>query len=462
MTGRANLLWLLGAVALASTGLYLALRPPALPSDPALPPSGPEEPQAQPHAEPREDDEGPEEEPGERPPGRFHRVPGPPATAEQAAAIAELNSIGYAAGSEPAPPRSGVTVHDAARASAGTNLYTSGHAPGAVLMEMDGRVLHAWSADVREVWPEEELEGRELALVQFWRRAFLCRDGELLAIFEGHSLIKLDRHSSLIWRSRCRAHHDLEVLPDGDILVLTRQAHVVPEFNPERPILEDFVTRLDANGNEKGRFSLLEALEASPYAHLRERARLRSDGIRHQRGDILHANSLAVLDGRLAARIPAFREGNLLVSSRPLSFIGVVDPAREELVWTMQGSFREQHDPKVLPGGNLLLFDNSGLGEASRVMELDPSSGAVVWEYRGTPEAPFFTRTCGAAERLPNGNTLITESDGGRAFEVTAAGEIVWEFWNPARAGDHGELVATLFEVVRLPPDQPLDWLERR
>jgi hypothetical protein len=64
------------------------------------------------------------------------------------------------------------------------------------------------------------------------------------------------------------------------------------------------------------------------------------------------------------------------------------------------------------------------------------------------------------AEVLPNGNTLITESDNGRAFEVTREGEIVWEFLSPHRAGEDGEFVATLPEVIRLPKDFPLDWLQ--
>ena len=46
------------------------------------------------------------------------------------------------------------------------------------------------------------------------------------------------------------------------------------------------------------------------------------------------------------------------------------------------------------------------------------------------PEA-FFSEWRGGAQRFDNGNTLITESETGRAFEVTADGEIVWEFWNP-------------------------------
>ena len=84
---------------------------------------------------------------------------------------------------------------------------------------------------------------------------------------------------------------------------------------------------------------------------------------------------------------------------------------------------------------------------------MDAVSGDLVWYYEGDAAAPFFTHTCGVAERMPNGNTLITESDNGRAFEVLSSGEIVWEFHNPARAGDDDEFVATLFEVERLPAD---------
>ena len=55
---------------------------------------------------------------------------------------------------------------------------------------------------------------------------------------------------------------------------------------------------------------------------------------------------------------------------------------------------------------------------------------------------------------LPNGDTLVTDSEGGRAFEVTAAGEVVWRFDSPHRAPDRPELVATLFEVLRVPREE--------
>jgi hypothetical protein len=96
------------------------------------------------------------------------------------------------------------------------------------------------------------------------------------------------------------------------------------------------------------------------------------------------------------------------------------------------------------------------------VIEFDPLTQQVAWQYPEDPAVEFFSATCGSNQRLANGDTLITETDRGRAFEVDADGNIVWEFLNPHRAGDDDELIASLFEVVRLPPDQPLDWLAGR
>ena len=92
------------------------------------------------------------------------------------------------------------------------------------------------------------------------------------------------------------------------------------------------------------------------------------------------------------------------------------------------------------------------------MIELDPSNGETRWSYRGTPERPFYSEFCGASQRLANGNTLITESGQGRAFEVTSAGDIVWEFHNPHRAGENGEFVASLLELLRLPREFPTHW----
>ncbi len=84
----------------------------------------------------------------------------------------------------------------------------------------------------------------------------------------------------------------------------------------------------------------------------------------------------------------------------------------------------------------------------------------LVWSYRGSSKERFYTDHSGTAQRLPDGNTLITETSRGRAFEVTPEGEIVWEFLSPHRAGEKGELIATLYEMLRLPAEFPSSWAD--
>jgi hypothetical protein len=139
--------------------------------------------------------------------------------------------------------------------------------------------------------------------------------------------------------------------------------------------------------------------------------------------------------------------------------VAVVDMDREAVVWVGSGMWMAQHDAKVLANGNIMLFDNKGQAGLSKVIEFNPCTQGISWVYRGEDDDPLYTEMCGAASRLPNGNTLITESDYGRAIEVTPDGDIVWEYLNPERAGEEDELIATIFEMKRLPGDFGAGWL---
>jgi hypothetical protein len=177
-------------------------------------------------------------------------------------------------------------------------------------------------------------------------------------------------------------------------------------------------------------------------------------------GDIFHTNTLTVFQGE-PCRSPLWKEGRALVSIWGLDTVAVVDLERGEVVWALSGLWHRQHEPVLLPDGHLLVFDNLGLGERSRVLEIDPLTQEIVWRYEGDPEHGFFSALIGSNQRLANGNTLITESLAGAAFEVTPAGETVWRWQSPFRAGPNQEGVAVLMDVVRLPRESVADWLER-
>jgi Arylsulfotransferase (ASST) len=179
-----------------------------------------------------------------------------------------------------------------------------------------------------------------------------------------------------------------------------------------------------------------------------------------------------------------FAPENVIISSREASFVAIV--ARDgSIVWQMGPDFNAspelrairqiigQHNahfiPKGLPGaGNLMVFDNGGAsgygrptpvapnGSAifarptSRVLEIDPVALKLVWSYNAPA---FFATNISGAQRLPNGNTLVTEGPDGRIFEVTREGTIVWEYVFPLFAGAGARPTNSVYRAYRLPYD---------
>lgn len=378
-------------------------------------------------------------------------------TSEQKRLMKKLNSIGYLSGYSKARSETGVTTYKLTETCDGLNYYVSGHGPEAFLIDMKGVVLQRWSYDYEKIEAPGKIESvdplEKHSCSRAWRRAFLFDNGDLLALYEGYGLIKVDKFSRMLWFFPGRAHHDLFVTDGGEIYVLTREARMIPRVNRTNPTLEDFISVLDGDGVEQKKVSVLEALEKSSAGEF-------AQGRWRKGGDVFHTNTVVLLDGSLQDRHPAFKAGNVLISIRNLHALAVVDMEKEEVVWAERGEWREQHEPVVMPNHNVLLFDNMINGYYSRVIEFEPFTEKVVWEYKGTPPASFYSRFCGSVQPLPNGNILITETGGGRALEVKYdTKETVWEFYNPHRAGENNELIAALFEVVRLAPDFPTAWI---
>ena len=367
-------------------------------------------------------------------------------SAEQQANMARLRSVGYLGGVRESLATRGVIRYDPELSAAGLNLYSSGHGPEAILMDMNGQRLHVWSLPYEKAFPDR-LPPPIPMTAGYWRKVHLYPNGDLLAVFEGMGLIKLDRNSDLLWAVPNGSHHDLEVRENGEIYVLTSIAHLRSEIREDGPILEDFVTVLGADGAERRHYSVVDALRDSDFGTLLTH----SKGWEGLQGDLLHTNTLEILDGKHAERSRAFKKGNVLVSMPAVDAIAVIDLDTNRVVWALTGMFEGQHDPTFVDTGNLLIFDNLSEPEGSRVIEVDPFTQDIAWVYRAEGETAFYSEFSGANSRLPNGNTLITESEGGRAFEVTPDKRIVWEFRSPHQAGDNQEFIAALLEMQRLP-----------
>ena len=110
-----------------------------------------------------------------------------------------------------------------------------------------------------------------------------------------------------------------------------------------------------------------------------------------------------------------------------------------------------QHDagwiPPGFPGhGNIMVFNNFAGPNFSSVLQLTPpvdGSGnysiapgqpfgpsAATWEYTATPPTDLYSPFVGGAQRLRNGNTLITEGASGLMFEIDTNETVVWSYQN--------------------------------
>lgn len=360
----------------------------------------------------------------------------------------------------------GVTLHDPGRASQGLTLYTSAHENTVYLIDMDGKVVHRWHRPYSDIWDESSpVANPRPDELTYMRKAVVQPNGDLLVVYEGngdtpygYAIAKLDKDSNVLWKQHIRAHHDFDIGADGRIYVLThelRKDRVTPFHHLASPYLDDYVVVLSPDGRIESKTSLMEAFANSPFRHLV----FTVPGF--ALADPLHTNSLEVVTEAKAREFAFGKPGQILVSMRELGVIAVLDLDDTSLKWATRSSWVAQHDPDLLENGNILLFDNLGNYEfpegRSRVIEYDPESNRIAWSYKGSADHPLDSDIRSSQQRLENGNTLITESSGGRLLEVTPDGDRVWEFVNPVRAGEDGRMIPILCSGERIVPERDLD-----
>ena len=352
--------------------------------------------------------------------------------------------------------RSGVLRYDAARTQPGYTLYTLAPDLSAHLVDMNGREVHRWFLPEEEVMPGEKRRARTFfgLLGPQVEGGYLFPNGDLLLVYEikalgnpAAPLVKLDKDSHIIWRSAIKAHHGIQVVGDK-IYALTGtfdKASATPAIPSlgRRPFFGERVSVLDLDGKVLSSHSILQAIANTKTMRLADEVPF------NPRADALHSNSLDVLSDQTARFIPGAKPGNVLLSFKNLDMLAVMDLDSDTIVWALRGSWRGQHDAKVLPNGHILMFDNQGglmKHGRSRVLEIAPDTGGIVWSFEGTDKDPLdSSENRGGAQRLANGNTLISESTAGRILEVTPDGSVVWEYVNPLRTDENGhKLIASL------------------
>jgi hypothetical protein len=323
----------------------------------------------------------------------------------------------------------------------------------AFLLDMRRQIKHRWGVKFSQLWPAPpHVQGPVKDTLVCFFASHLYPNGDLLAVLHGvqqvavgYGLIKLDKDSNVLWKLPENIHHDVDVGPDGTIYAIRHEMiRAMPsglEFIPT-PCLVDSLIALTPNGEPKGNpISVLEAFRNSPYSTLLaslEPGRKKEDRAIPVTGpqfdeqilkeDVFHTNFVKVLTPAMAEHFPGWKPGYLLISMRNIDVIAVIDPDQRTVVWAARGPWQAQHDVQFLESGNLLLFDNRGLPKGSRVLEYNPRTQALPWSYAGENRGPFYTSERGLCQRLPNGNTLVVNTEGEEMLEVNQKKEVVWTF----------------------------------
>ncbi len=388
----------------------------------------------------------------------------------------------------------GTTLYQPQKCSGGHTILWSGRR--VVLIDMNGRTVNEWHArsDVTEASVDRaRLLGNGNVLVQ--RGGMMSEDGVLEEIaWDGEIAWRWIPEGQVPHSLLLGPHHDVFRKPDGNTLTICREAvpdeHLAGIRDPRfqgQTIYGDAIVEVSPAGEVVWLWHAYEHLDLN---HDRILASPEWFAGPHNSTvcDWTHVNTVQALPENrwFNAGDERFRPGNVLISPRNLDTVYLIDRESSHVVWEYTGDYfgglSGQHEPHMiepgLPGeGNILIFDNGAspwrdLGHAgmSYVLEIDPTTKEVVWVYEDNLR--FHATYTSSAQRLPNGNTLICESAGGRVFEVTPERETVWE--HVARTPrsyrypyDHcpqtralrrpREVSVTPPLSLRIPPDEPLD-----
>jgi hypothetical protein len=247
--------------------------------------------------------------------------------------------------------------------------------------------------------------------------AFVCTD------YTAGTVCQVDRDGTVHRMAVAPMSNDVWVLPNGNVLFVT--GHGVKELRPDGRVAftyesssEIFACQRLPNGNTfVAECEAARLLEVDPHGRIVKQVRLLPEGQGGGHAFMRNARALA--------------NGHYLVAHYGLGLVREYDGTGHTVreIAAPGGP----HSVVRLPDGNTLIAIADG-NRNPRVIEVD-AAGRIVWQFTQS-DAPgvklcFMT----GLQRLPNGNTVMTNwlghdqfGQGPHVIEVTRAKRVVWTY----------------------------------
>lgn len=299
----------------------------------------------------------------------------------------------------------------------------------ALLMNRNLQIQHLWRLVNRSSDPKAELRPPHRI---FPHGVLLLQDGSLIYAFDGGSSIqRIDSCGNSQWVTDGKYSHTANLDESGTGVWTIRQsgiANLSIENGMERLYLS--TEAIAAANPDIDIFGMRreEVAETDP-----NQRNIPSAGLI----DATHLNDADPLLHSLTTAFPMFDAGDVLVSSRSLNTLFVVDPVSAKVKWWRTGAYRRQHDPDWMQSGEILVFDNRMGLDSSRIVAIDPKTNAVRTLLDGD-RTGFFSRIRGKVQYRDDGSLIVTSPQQGHAFETDAAGRVVLDLVN-AKPGSSAE-----------------------
>ena len=391
----------------------------------------------------------------------------------------------------------GTTIYKPEKCWNGYTIFPAVENQGAVLIDMNGRVVKHWEEILGEPIPNRILPGGYV----------VGSTGRREKHQEFNDLVQVDWDGNIVWKFNkteqikeegkepawmARQHHDWQregnpvgyytpgmdpLVDKGKTLILAHKNVKNPEIT-DRLLEDDYIIEVTWEGEIVWEWLCSDHFDELGFSEEAKNAIYRGGSRRPSADrpwDWMHINSATYIGPNKLydAGDERFHPDNIIWSSRRSNIIAIIERKEGKIVWKvgpdytvspalrklgqMIGTHHVHMIPKGLPGeGNILIFDNGGAGgygapnpgsptglnnarrDHSRVIEFNPVTLENVWEYsartagfKNYDNFKFYSSYISSAQRLPNGNTLITEGADGRIFEVTPECTIVWEYVCP-------------------------------